>query len=105
MLCYWTTNNLLTTAQVMAFKLPAVKKYFGIWELPKPVPGEGGNAKQDISTAFNNIVKQVQGKPTTETQKIKIHNEKIEDKRMAKDVLSSGQQPRKRRNRSRRGRR
>lgn len=106
MLCYWTTNNILTTAQVMAFKQPAVKELFGIWELPKPVPGAGGgNAKEDLSTALNNIVKRVQGEPTTETQKMKVHNEKIEDKRMAKDVLSSVQQPRKRRNKSRRTRR
>ena len=37
--CYWVTNNLFSLNQTLLLKVPAVKKAFGIWDPPKPVPG------------------------------------------------------------------
>ena len=37
--CYWVTNNVYSLGQTILFKVPALKKSFGIWDPPKPVPG------------------------------------------------------------------
>lgn len=37
--CYWVTNNAFSLGQTLLLKVPVVKKSFGIWNPPKPVPG------------------------------------------------------------------
>eukprot|EP00934_Nitzschia_sp_Nitz4_P001355 Nitzschia sp. Nitz4//scaffold2_size372955//333736//338351//NITZ4_000472-RA/size372955-processed-gene-0.138-mRNA-1//-1//CDS//3329546925//1355//frame0 len=79
MLCYWVPNNFITLVQSVALRHPTVKQHFGIWDRPKPVPGLNNNA--GFQETMSNLVKQVQGEPTTEAAKIKKHNEEIETKK------------------------
>lgn len=39
-LCYWTTNNAFTLVQSVLLRTTFVKRAFGIWDPPKPVPGQ-----------------------------------------------------------------
>lgn len=83
MLCYWVPNNMVTLIQSVTLRQTFVKKQLGIWDRPKPVPGLTPDA--GFQETMNNLVKQVQGEPTTEAAKIKKHNDEIETKkRMAK---------------------
>lgn len=75
MLCYWTTNNAITMGQTALLKAVPVRKYFGIWEAPKPVPGQ---ESQGLVTTVSNLVKKVQGEAVTDDQKIKQHNREVE---------------------------
>jgi len=106
MLCYWTTNNVFTAAQTLAFKTPAFRKKMGIWDPPKPVPGEENDTS--FKKAAGNLVKSIQGKPTTEAQKIAQHNRDIEHRKQVDkarrsssffDSSSSRRSPARRRNR------
>ena len=80
MLLYWVTNNTLTVCQTGILKQPAVRKYFGIWDPPKPVPGRDDPAAM---ASVANMIKRVQGEPVTEEQRIKLHNDRVEAKRQA----------------------
>lgn len=77
MLCYWSTNNVLTMGQTVLLKAPPVRKYFGIWDPPKPLPG---TAPPDFVKSMSNLVKKVQGQAVTEEQIIKKHNQEVEAK-------------------------
>jgi len=80
MLVYWVTNNTLTLCQTGFLKQKPVRKYFGIWEPPKPVPGqEDPTAMASIS----NMIKRAQGEAVTEEQKIQQHNQMVEAKRQS----------------------
>jgi YidC/Oxa1 family membrane protein insertase len=79
MLCYWTANNLLTLTQNLLLKQSSVQKFFGIWDMPKPVPGQ--NVPEDFTKSVQNIVKRMKGQPITEEQKIKQHNAEVEAKK------------------------
>lgn len=79
LLCYWTTNNVITMGQTALLKAPTVKKAFGIWDLPKPPPGMPSS---DLKSSFENIVKRMQGKPVTEEQAIAKHNKDLETKQL-----------------------
>jgi len=81
MLCYWTANNILTIGQTVTLKSDAVRKYFGIWDPPKPVPGMEPESLQE---AAGKLVKKMQGEATSEKQKIQQHNQAVEAKKKAK---------------------
>jgi YidC/Oxa1 family membrane protein insertase len=83
MLCYWTANNILTIAQTGILKTDSVRKYFGIWDPPKPVPGA---ETQSLTEAASKLMKKLQGEATTDEQKIKQHNTAIENKKKALDI-------------------
>lgn len=61
-----------------------VKKEFGIWDRPKPVPG----ATPDVGfqETMTKLVKQVKGEPTTDKERIQKHNQEIETKRKVQQV-------------------
>ena len=90
--CYWATNNFLTTAQGWVLQQPSVKKALGIWELPKPVPGQP-QAKGIIDT----IKGMTQRKPS-ESDQIKAHNNAVAHK---KRITGPGRRPHRQRNRRR----
>ena len=87
MLCYWVPNNILTLAQSVALRNPWVKKQLGIWDRPKPMPG----SKTDvgIQESFRKLFKQVKGEPTTEQEKMKLHNEEIETRKKMNELSKS----------------
>jgi len=78
MLCYWVTNNFLTMSQSLLLKQPPVRKYFGIWDPPKPVPGQDDPMAM---ASVSSMVKRMQGQPVTEAQRIEKHNAQVEQKR------------------------
>ena len=86
MLCYWTSNNILTLSQTLLLKTPAARKAFGIWELPKPVPGKEADS---LVTSATKIVDQIQGKPTSEEQRMKRHNDRVDAKKQAFRMMKS----------------
>jgi YidC/Oxa1 family membrane protein insertase len=90
-LCYWTTNNILTMVQSAILKAPAVKKYFGIWDPPKPVPGMEADT---LSGSIDKLMKQIQGKPTSEEMRIKQHNQEVETKKKAVRMIRQSRQRR-----------
>lgn len=79
MLCYWVPNNFFTLTQSVILRQPWVKQQLGIWDRPKPIPGQ--TVDVGFQETMNNLVKQVKGEPTTEADKIKKHNEEIETKK------------------------
>ena len=54
--CYWVTNNVFSLGQTLLLKVPAVKKSFGIWNPPKPVPGAPApkGIVDELKEAFSN---------------------------------------------------
>lgn len=102
MLCYWTVSNLFTLCQIAFLKLPFVKKAAGIWDAPKPVPGLTAVKDEGIMAAADNMLKQMQGKPTNEAGRLKQHNERIENKRKVQE-LSKNSRERRRRSIKKRG--
>ena len=94
MLVYWVTNNSITVCQTGFLKQPAVRKYFGIWDPPKPVPGrEDPMAMASVAT----LIKRVQGEPVTEAQRIKVHNDRVESKKQALRMKQAARERRARR--------
>lgn len=81
MLVYWTSNNLLSMGQTQILKTPAFRKYFGIWDPPKPVPGL---ETESLSEAAGKIIKTIQGEATSEKQQIQQHNKTVEVKKKAR---------------------
>ena len=84
---YWTVNNSFSFIQTMVLKQPAVRKYFEIWDPPKPIPGQ--ESKLSI---FDEIKNLTQKKKKTEPNawaedRVKAHNEIIEQQRMVKKKL------------------
>lgn len=79
MLCYWASNNILTIGQTAILKTPAVRRYFGIWDPPKPIPG--AEATPGLVESVTNLVKRVQGEAVTEEQKMKKHNQEVDAKK------------------------
>jgi membrane protein insertase Oxa1/YidC/SpoIIIJ len=74
-LCYWVPNNFLTMVQSIVLRNDKVKKTFGIWERPKPVPGS--QSDMGFQETMTKLVKQVKGEPTTEKEKIQKHNKEV----------------------------
>jgi YidC/Oxa1 family membrane protein insertase len=84
MLCYWVPNNFITLVQSVTLRNDFVKKQFGIWDRPKPIPGQATD-KGFVET-MESLVKQVRGEPTTDKEKMKRHNQEIETKRRMQQV-------------------
>jgi len=81
MLCYWTANNVLTLGQTATLKSRAVRKYFGIWDPPKPVPGQ---EPESLTDTAGKLIKRMQGEATTEKQKMHQHNQAVDAKKKVK---------------------
>lgn len=98
MLCYWSVTNAFTLTQIGIMKIPFVKKAFGIWDPPKPVPGSGGGGKDEgLFNAAKNLMDTVQGKPKNdELSKIKQHNEKLEMQKQVEKLNKSSRDRRRR---------
>jgi len=82
MLLYWTANNVLTVGQTMLLKQAPVRKYFGIWDPPKPVPGQP--QPEGLQEAATKLMKKVSGEATSDKQRIEQHNRAVETKKKAK---------------------
>ena len=83
---YWTTNNTWSFMQAWVLKQKAVRKYFGIWDPPKPVPG------QETKSIFDEVKRLMDRKKKVEpnalsADRIKAHNEIIEQQKMVKKKL------------------
>jgi len=95
MLCYWVPNNFLTMCQSIILRNETVRTQFGIWDRPKPVPGQEGKDK-GFQETMSNLVKQAKGEPTTDKEKIEMHNKEIETKKRIKEVSKMARASRKR---------
>lgn len=84
MLCYWVPNNFLTLVQSVTLRNAFVKKQFGIWDRPKPLPGTNSDA--GIQETIANLTKKVKGEPTTDAEIIKRHNDEIEAKKRVQQM-------------------
>eukprot|EP00977_Amphora_coffeiformis_P012728 scaffold3224_cov158-Amphora_coffeaeformis.AAC.17 len=91
MLCYWTANNTLTLVQTAFLQQKAVRDYFGIWERPKPVPGQ---ETPSIKEMMENLVKRSRGEATSEKQEIERHNQAVETKKRAEEMMRQARQKR-----------
>lgn len=82
MLCYWTANNTVTILQTALLNTPSVKKFFGIWELPKPIPGTAnGGQPESLMDSISKLHKKMKGEPTNDSEKIKKHNDTLDAKK------------------------
>jgi len=78
--CYWVANNSFTFVQMMAFKQPALRNLLGIWEAPKPVPGQTQKGMQEMYTDWSeNRAKENEEKEKKE--KILEHNKRVAKRR------------------------
>ena len=82
---YWTTNNTFSLLQSIVLKQPFVKKAFGIWDPPKPIPG------QEPKNIFDEV-KNLMNKKEEETnalaaERIKAHNEIVAQQKKVKKAL------------------
>ena len=99
---YWTVNNTFSFLQAVVLKQPAVKRYFGIWDPPKPVPGQGGGSIIDEIKGMMEKKKPVEPN-ALDKDRVKAHNEIISQQRMVvkklkeKEGLNKGKQGRKNR--------
>lgn len=84
MLCYWVPNNFITLVQSVTLRNDFVKKQLGIWDRPKPIPGQAKD--KGFAETMENLVKQVKGEPTTDKEQMKRHNQEIETKKKIQKV-------------------
>jgi len=84
MLCYWVPQNVITMIQSISLRNDRVKQQFGIWDRPKPMPGQSSDA--GFQETMTKLVKQVKGEPTTEKDKIKKHNKVVETRKRVQKV-------------------
>jgi len=84
MLCYWTVNNVVTLGQTALLKSDGVRKKLGIWDPPKPVPGQ---EPQSLTDVMSNLMKKEKGEETSEAQRMKNHNHAVEAKKKTTEVI------------------
>jgi len=84
MLTYWTCNNGMTIGQTMFLKSPAVRQSMGIWEPPKPIPGQEAETLTDV---VGNLAKRARGEATNDKQKMANHNKAVEARQKASQSL------------------
>ena len=89
---YKVPNNFITLGQSIFLRNSFVKKQLGIWDRPKPVPGQNNDA--NLQETMNNLVKKVKGEPTTEAEKIKRHNEEVETKKRVQALSKAAKERR-----------
>mmetsp|Transcript_17521 Transcript_17521/g.35693 ORF Transcript_17521/g.35693 Transcript_17521/m.35693 type:complete len:438 (-) Transcript_17521:44-1357(-) len=82
---YWSVNNTFSFFQTALFRQDAVKKAFGIWDPPKPVPG------QESRSILDDIKKMVEKKQeetnALAAERIREHNEIVERQKKVKKAL------------------
>ena len=83
---YWTVNNSWSFMQTLLLKQTSVKQYFGIWDPPKPVPG------QETKSIFDEVTNLIKQKKKEEpnawaVDRVTAHNEIIEQQKMVKKKL------------------
>lgn len=80
--CYWMTNNAISLGQSIIFRNSAARKALGIWDPPKPVPGA---ESKGIVESIEEVVDKVRGgeKSMSPAEKIKAHNERIDNQKRA----------------------
>ena len=83
---YWVTNNTWSLGQTVLLKQPSVKKALGIWDPPKPVPGkESKGLFDEIANAFKSKEQETNA---LSAEKVKAHNQIIEQqKRVHREIL------------------
>mmetsp|Transcript_11718 Transcript_11718/g.23550 ORF Transcript_11718/g.23550 Transcript_11718/m.23550 type:complete len:425 (-) Transcript_11718:766-2040(-) len=82
---YWTTNNSFSLLQAVLLKQPALKKAFGIWDSPKPIPGqEPKNIFDEVKNMMNKKEKETNA---LAAERIKAHNEIVEQQKKVKMAL------------------
>jgi YidC/Oxa1 family membrane protein insertase len=94
-LVYWCTNNTLTCTQAYLLKQRPVRRYFDIWDPPKPIPGSDNDKKaKSIMETIQAFRKQMNGEAVTEKDIIKKHNAAVEAKRNAIRLVRKGREER-----------
>jgi YidC/Oxa1 family membrane protein insertase len=91
MLCYWTANNTLTLVQTALLKQRKVRDALGIWEPPKPIPGQETPSLMD---SVQKIINLASGKVNDEKEEIMRHNQAIETKKRAAEMMRQARQKR-----------
>ncbi len=83
-LCYWTANNTFSLFQSALFRSKTVRKSFGIWDPPKPVPG-AAPAKGMMDMMNDYMAENKKSNADTRAkEKIELHNAAIDKKMMGK---------------------
>lgn len=82
---YWTVNNTFSFCQTMLFKNQTVKNALGIWDPPKPVPG------QETANIFDEVKRMMEKKEeevnALAAERIKAHNELIEKQKKVRKIM------------------
>ena len=91
MLCYWTANNLLTMTQTKLLMTKSVRDVFGIWDRPKPVPGQEAPS---LSKQMETIFKKMKGEPASDQERMKQHNRELETKKRAIEMMRQAKERR-----------
>jgi len=83
---YWSTNNTWSFVQAIVLKQPMVKKYFGVWDPPKPVPGQ---PTANLFDELKNLMQKKEKKAPNAwaEDRIKAHNDIIEQQKLVKKKL------------------
>ena len=76
----------MTIGQTALLKSNGVRQYFGIWEPPKPVPGQEPESLTDV---MGNLANKVRGVETDDKKRMANHNEALEAKKKAAQVMRS----------------
>ena len=89
MLVYWTTNSLLSVLQTAFLKQRGVRRFFGIWDPPKPVPGAAPQmGSGSLKEAATHLLQRLQGQRRPSPQdEIAAHNRVVQAKKMARSSL------------------
>lgn len=91
MLCYWTANNSLTLAQTATLQQKSVRDALGIWDKPKPVPGQ---ETPSLTSMMQKMVAKSRGEATSEAQEIQQHNQAVDTKKRAAAMMRSAREKR-----------
>jgi YidC/Oxa1 family membrane protein insertase len=86
---YWTVNNTWSFGQALLFKNKSVKKALGIWDPPKPVPGQdqGGSIFDEVQNLMKKKEEEVNA---LAKERIKAHNEMIAKEKKVKKIIMGG---------------
>lgn len=95
-LCYWTVNNSFSFCQSAILNNKTMKKKFGIWDPPKPVPGapKSKGVFEMIQDGMND--KRKDGNTENLKDRIALHNAAIDKRKKKKNGNGGvGRKPRK----------
>jgi len=82
---YWTVNNTWSFGQAVLFKNGTVKRALGIWDPPKPVPGQDtGNIMDEVQKMMS---KKVEETNALAAERVKAHNDMIAKKKKVKHIM------------------